>query len=147
MTIKNTLVACALMAHALAFAQANPAGLWKTIDDDGKTEKSLVRITEAGGVFSGKIEKVFDPAKQTAVCDQCSDDRKGSPMVGFQVIRNVKAKDGDDTMWDGGDITDPNNGKVYKVRMKPVDGGKKLEVRGYIGAPILGKTQTWLRME
>jgi hypothetical protein len=65
--IKTTLAACALLAHALAFAQANPVGLWKTIDEDGKTEKSLVRITETGGVFSGKIEKVFDPAKQTAV--------------------------------------------------------------------------------
>jgi uncharacterized protein (DUF2147 family) len=145
--IKQTLVACALLAHALAFAQASPAGLWKTIDEDGKTEKSLVRITETGGVFSGKIEKVFDPAKQNAVCDQCSDDRKGAPMVGFLVIRNVKAKDGDNTMWDGGDITDPNNGKVYKVRMKPIDGGQKMEVRGYIGAPILGRTQTWLRVE
>jgi uncharacterized protein (DUF2147 family) len=145
--IKQFLVACALLAHALAFAQANPVGLWKTIDEDGKTEKSLVRISEAGGVFSGKIEKVFDPAKQNAVCDQCGDERKGTPMVGFQVIRNVKAKAGDDTMWDGGDITDPNNGKVYKVRMKPIEGGQKMEVRGYIGAPLLGKTQTWLRME
>jgi uncharacterized protein (DUF2147 family) len=145
--IKSTLVACALLAHALAFAQANPTGLWKTIDEDGKTEKSLVRITETGGVFSGKIEKVFDPAKQTAVCDQCSDERKGAPMVGFPLIRNVKAKADDNTMWDGGDITDPNNGKVYKVRMKPIDGGQKMEVRGYVGAPILGRTQTWLRME
>ena len=145
--IKSTLIACALLAHALAFAQANPAGLWKTIDDDGKTEKSLVRVTETGGVFSGKIEKVFDPAKQAAVCDQCSDDRKGTPMIGFLLIRNVKAKADDNTMWDGGDITDPGNGKVYKVRMKPIDGGQKMEVRGYIGAPILGRTQTWLRME
>jgi uncharacterized protein (DUF2147 family) len=63
------------------------------------------------------------------------------------LIRNVKAKADDNTMWDGGDITDPNNGKVYKVRMKPIEGGQKMEVRGYIGAPILGRTQTWLRME
>jgi uncharacterized protein (DUF2147 family) len=145
--IKVALLAAALLAHTAAFAQATPTGLWKTIDDDGKTEKTLVRIAESGGVFSGKIEKVFDPAKQNAVCDKCEDDRKGSPMIGFQLIRNVKAKDGDSTMWDGGDITDPNNGKVYKVRMKPVDGGKKLEVRGYVGAPLLGRTQTWLRVE
>ena len=90
---------------------------------------------------------MFDPAKQNAVCDKCEDDRKGTPMIGFQLIRNVKAKEGDPSMWDGGDITDPNNGKVYKVRMKPVDGGKKLEVRGYVGAPLLGRTQTWLRVE
>ena len=47
----------------------------------------------------------------------------------------------------GGEILDPNNGKVYKVRLKPADGGKKLDVRGYIGAPLLGRTQTWIRVE
>ncbi|MFM8664833.1 MAG: DUF2147 domain-containing protein, partial [Betaproteobacteria bacterium] len=36
---------------------------------------------------------------------------------------------------------------AYKVRIKPIDGGKKLEVRGYIGAPMLGRTQTWIRVE
>ena len=146
--MKHTVVAFALtLAAAAAHAQANPVGLWKTIDDDGKTEKSLVRITEANGVFTGKIEKIFDPAKQDAVCDQCSDDRKGKPIVGFTLIRNVKQNGSDPNMWDGGDITDPNNGKVYKVRIKPADGGKKLEVRGYVGAPLLGRTQTWLRVE
>ena len=50
-------------------------------------------------------------------------------------------------VWDGGDILDPNNGKTYKVRLTPMDGGKKLEVRGYIGTPLLGRTQTWIRVE
>jgi uncharacterized protein (DUF2147 family) len=146
--MKTILIALALStAGGAALAQDTPAGVWKTIDDDGKTEKSIVRISETNGVFSGKIEKVFDPAKQNAVCDQCSDERKGMPMVGFAVIRNVKANADDKALWDGGDITDPNNGKVYKVRIKPVEGGKKLEVRGYVGAPLLGKTQTWLRVE
>jgi len=63
--------------HAAALAQATPAGLWKTIDDESKTEKSLVRIVESGGVLGGKIEKLLDPAKQNDVCDKCSDERKG----------------------------------------------------------------------
>jgi uncharacterized protein (DUF2147 family) len=145
--LKKTFVACALLAHAFAFAQANPVGLWKTIDDETKADKSLIRITETGGVFSGKIEKLLDPARQDAKCDKCSDDRKDQPIAGMTVIRNVKQKDGDATMWDGGEILDPHNGKTYKVRLKPVDGGKVLEVRGYIGAPLLGRTQTWLRVE
>jgi uncharacterized protein (DUF2147 family) len=146
--MKTTLIALAFaLTGATAWAQTTPVGLWKTIDDDGKTEKSIVRITEANGVFSGKIEKVFDPAKQNAVCSDCADERKGMPMVGFQLVRNVKASADDKSLWDGGDITDPNNGKVYKVRMKPVDAGKKMEVRAYIGAPLLGRTQTWLRVE
>ena len=145
--IKIALLAAALLAPVAAFAQATPVGLWKTIDDDTKAEKSLIRISESGGVFTGKIEKLLDPSRQDAKCDKCSDERKDQPIAGMTVVRNVKHKDGDATMWDGGEILDPNNGKTYKVRMKPIDGGKVLEVRGYIGAPILGRTQTWLRVE
>jgi uncharacterized protein (DUF2147 family) len=99
-------------------------------------------------VFSGKIEKLLDPdTKPDAKCDKCSDERKDQPILGLPIIRNVKANADDAALWDGGEILDPNNGKTYKVRLKPADGGKKLEVRGYIGAPLLGRTQTWHRVE
>jgi uncharacterized protein (DUF2147 family) len=135
------------LGAGLAHAQATPVGLWKTIDDETKLEKSLVRITENGGVFTGKIEKLLDPAKQESKCDKCTDERKDQLVLGMTIIRNVKQHDDDKERWDGGDILDPNNGKVYKVRIKTADGGKKLEVRGYIGAPLLGRTQTWIRVE
>jgi uncharacterized protein (DUF2147 family) len=129
-------------------AQASPVGVWKSIDDDTKKEKSLVRISEAGGVLTGKVEKLLDPATPAdAVCEKCTDDRKSKPILGMTLIRNVTQSSGDKELWDGGDILDPNNGKVYRVRLKPVDGGAKLEVRGYIGAPLLGRTQTWIRAE
>jgi uncharacterized protein (DUF2147 family) len=140
------LIAAGLLLPGLAFAQVTPVGLWKTIDDDGKTAKSLVRITEQGGVVTGSIDKLLDPKDPPdGKCDKCSDDRKDKPVVGLQIIRNVKS-DGDG-LWGGGEILDPNNGKTYRTRLKPVDGGKKLEVRGYIGAPLFGRTQTWVRVE
>jgi len=133
---------------AIAHAQATPAGLWKTIDDEAKKEKSLVRISESGGVYTGKIEKLLDPAsKQDAVCEKCTDDRKDKPVLGMTIIMNVKQSEGDKAMWDGGEILDPNNGKTYKVRLTPGEGGKTLAVRGYIGAPLLGRTQTWVRVD
>jgi len=142
--MKKTLITLALLAAAgAALAQATPVGLWKTIDDDGKTEKSHVRITESAGVLSGKVEKIFEVDKQNEVCDKCSDERKGKPVLGMTIIRN--AKKADDGHWEGGDVLDPNNGKVYKLRLKPIDGGKKLEVRGYIG-PFY-RNQQWLRVE
>ncbi len=142
--MKALFAAAALLAAGLASAQMTPVGLWKTIDDDGRTEKSLVRISEAGGLLSGKVERVLDPkSKPDDVCEQCSDERKDKPIVGLTIIRNAK-KSGDDT-WEGGDITDPNNGKVYRLRLKPLDGGKRLEVRGYIG-PFF-RNQQWLRAE
>ena len=97
--MKNTLIALALAtAGAAALAQATPVGLWKTIDDDGKTEKSSVRITETAGLVSGKIEKIADSGKAADVCDKCSDERKDKPIVGMTIIRN--AKKGDDGVWE-----------------------------------------------
>jgi len=140
------LVAGALALAAIsASAQNTPVGLWKTIDDDGKTEKSLVRITESGGVLSGKIEKIFDPSKQDSKCDKCSDERKDKPVLGMVILRNLKADADDKDVWSGGDVLDPNNGKVYRARLKPVDGGKQLQMRGYLG-PFY-RTQVWLRVE
>ena len=145
--MKSILCALALsFTVAGAFAQATPAGLWKTIDDETKAEKSYVRIAETGGVLSGKIEKLVDPAKQDSVCDKCDDARKGQKVLGMTIVEGVK-KNADEPYWDGGTILDPNNGKTYKVRMTPKDGGKALDVRGYIGAPLLGRTQTWIRVE
>jgi uncharacterized protein (DUF2147 family) len=147
---RSLAIACILAGAAVsAFAQsATPAGLWKTVDDNTKKEKSLVRIVETNGVFSGKVEKIIDPdAPKDATCKDCSDERKDKPVLGMTIIRNVKASADDKDTFEGGDILDPNNGKVYKVKLKLVEGGSKLDVRGYIGAPILGRTQTWTRVE
>jgi|SRR6218665_359416 len=138
------LAALSLVAN-LALAQTSPVGLWKTIDDDGKTEKSLVRITENGGVLTGTIEKIFDTSKADAKCDKCADDRKDKPVVGLQIIRGVKQDADDKSIWVGGEILDPNNGKTYKTRLKPVEGGKKMEMRGYVA--FIYRTQVWQRVE
>lgn len=145
--MKSLLAALLLTAAcATAFAQASPVGLWKTIDDETKQEKSLVRIADDGGTLTGKIEKIANPDKQDAKCDKCTDARKDQKILGMTIVEGVK-KAGSEDYWDGGTILDPNNGKIYKVRMTPIDGGKKLEVRGYVGMPLLGRTQTWVRVE
>ena len=134
------------LAATAAFAQATPTGLWKTIDDKTGKERSLIRITEGGGVYTGRIEKSLDPGSEpNAVCDKCTDERKGKPLIGMALIRNVKQSADDKEVFDGGDITDPDNGKVYRLRLKPLEGGKKLEVRGFIG-PFY-RNQTWIRVE
>ncbi len=137
-----------MFAAGIALAQsATPAGVWKTVDDNTRKEKSLVRIVETNGVFSGKVERVVDPdSPKDAVCKECTDERKDQPVVGMTIIRNVKATD-EKGVFAGGDILDPNNGKVYKVKLTLTENGNKLDVRGYIGMPILGRTQTWIRVE
>ncbi len=143
----KTLICAAslLLASTLALAQATPVGLWKTIDDETKQEKSFVRITDNGGVLSGRVEKVIEASKQDAVCEKCTDERKDKPVLGMVIVRNAKQSTSDKDHWEGGDILDPNNGTVYKLRLKPLDGGKRLEVRGYIG--IFFRNQQWIRVE
>ena len=143
--MKKLLTTLALIAAAgTALAQATPVGLWKTIDDETKQEKSFVRISENAGVLSGRIEKLIDPDKQGAKCDKCEDDRKDKAILGMEIIRGVKKSDSE-PYWEGGNILDPNNGKIYKVRLTPKDGGKALEVRGFIA--FFYRNQTWLRVE
>ena len=129
-------------------AQMTPVGLWKTIDDKDGSAKSEIRIVEAAGVISGKIEKVLDPkSKPDDKCVECKDDRKDQPIVGLDLMRGLKKSEIRDNLWDGGTIVEPSSGKVYKVQLTPIEGGKKLEVRGYIGAPLFGRTQTWIRVQ
>ncbi len=140
-------LAGALLSASAAWAQeASPVGVWKTIDDQSGKPKSLIRISVDNGELRGKIEKLFrEPGEeQNPTCDKCEDARKDQPIIGMTILTGMK-KDGDE--YNGGQILDPENGKVYKSKMALTDGGKKLDVRGYIGVPLLGRTQTWVRME
>ena len=135
------------LAAPLAWAQdASPVGLWKTIDDTSGKPSALIRITENNGELQGKIEKLFRTADedQSPKCTLCKDARKDQPIVGMTIVSGLK-KDGDE--YTGGEILDPKNGKVYKSKLAVQEGGKKLEVRGYVGVPMLGRSQVWLRQD
>ena len=135
--------ALALSLAGAAMAQMTPVGTWHTIDEKTKELKSEVLITETGGVLTGKVSKLLrKEARQDAVCDECTDDRKGKPVLGLEIIRGARKADGKD-VWEDGKIMDPENGKSYTLKMTPIEGGKKLEVRGSIGP--FGRTQTWVR--
>lgn len=130
---------------ASAMAQVTPVGLWRNVDDKTGEVKAEIRIDESNGALLGRIEKALGKdAKPGATCDECSDDRKGKPMVGLDIIRGGKKAEGKD-VWEGGKILDPENGKEYRASYTPVDGGKKLEVRGYLGP--FWRTQTWNRVQ
>ena len=143
--MRQALAAIVLMAIAgPALAQMSPLGLWRSIDDKSGEPKAEIRIVDKAGALSGRIEKTLrKDAKPDAVCDECSDDRKGKPIVGLEIIRGAKKAAGKD-VWEDGKILDPENGKNYTLRLTPIEGGKKLEVRGSIGP--FGRTQTWVRV-
>jgi uncharacterized protein (DUF2147 family) len=135
-----------MLLFGAAWAQESPVGLWKTIDDQSGKPRSLIRITDNSGSFNGRVEKLFrEPGEDpNPVCDKCEDARKDQPIIGMTILTGMKH---DGQGYSGGHILDPGNGKVYKARMKLANNGQKLEVRGYIGVPMLGRTQTWERAE
>ncbi len=129
----------------VAGAQMSPVGTWLSVDDKTGEAKAQMAITESAGVVSGRIEKLLrKEARQDARCTECSDDRKDKPMLGLEIIRGAKKVDGKE-VWEDGKILDPENGKTYTLRLTPVDGGKKLEVRGSVLG--IGRTQTWTRVQ
>ncbi|MBV8666242.1 MAG: DUF2147 domain-containing protein [Burkholderiaceae bacterium] len=140
-----TLAAVIFSTVALA-ENTSPVGLWRTIDDSTGQAKALIRITESNGELTGKIEKTFtQPGKEPLIkCIKCDDARKDQPLVGLTILSGLK-RDGEE--YKGGEILDPENGNVYRSKLVVAGDGKKLTVRGYIGVPMLGRSQTWLREE
>lgn len=145
---RTAALAIAMLAGALvlgggAGAQVgSPVGVWRTVDDESGKAKALVRITEEDGRLSGRIEKLFSPSRPDPVCEHCTDERKDQPIVGMTILKGLKATDAG---WEGGEILDPNNGKTYRAKARLSDDGSRLEVRGFIGVALFGRTQTWIR--
>ena len=132
-----------LLGSMTAFAQSTPLGLWRNIDDKTGEVKAEIRIVETPTGLSGHIEKVLKKDAKD-VCEKCEDDRRNQPIKGLEIIRGGH-KSADGETWEGGKILDPENGSEYRLRLKPMDGGQKLQVRGYLG-PFY-RTQTWIRAE
>jgi uncharacterized protein (DUF2147 family) len=141
-------LAGALVASAgLAMAQSDtPVGTWQTIDDSTGKPKAIVQITEDGaGALNGKILRGLGENDQPERrCTACTDARKDQLVKGMTIITGMKQ---DGSNWSGGQILDPESGKLYKCKMHLEDGGQKLVVRGYIGVSLLGRSQTWIRQQ
>lgn len=133
---------CVQVAHASPLA--SPVGYWKTIDDVSGEAKSVVHIWDEDHVLRGKIVKLFsEPNKR---CEACQGEKHNQPIVGMMVMDHFVQDQRQAKEWINGTILDPKNGKTYKSILQVVDEGKKLNVRGYIGVPLFGRSQTWLRV-
>jgi uncharacterized protein (DUF2147 family) len=129
----------------LAHADNSPIGLWKTIDDSTGKPRSLIRISDKNGELIATVEKGLLPTDTSNdLCDKCTDERKGKSLIGMIIMDGMKAK-GD--VYEGGHILDPDNGKVYQCKIKLDSTGKQLEVRGFIGVSLIGRSQIWVREE
>ncbi|MES2899625.1 MAG: DUF2147 domain-containing protein [Pseudomonadota bacterium] len=144
--ISTGLLVFAAVVAPTAAQDASPVGLWKNIDDVTGKPKALIRITEVKGELRGQIEKLYRAAgdDQNPRCERCQGANKDQPVLGMVFMSGLR-KDGND--YSGGEILDPDTGKIYRSKMTLVDGGRKLNVRGYIGVPMFGRSQIWVRQE
>ena len=124
----------------------SPVGNWKTIDDVTGREKSIVKIWEENSKLYGKIIKLFrlpdeDP---DPICDECKGKNKDKQVLGMTIMWNLSQKR---DHWKGGKILDPENGKIYGCKIRVIENGEKLEVRGFLGISLLGRNQIWEKVE
>jgi uncharacterized protein (DUF2147 family) len=140
------LLVLALACPSVLAADPSAKGLWRTIDDSTGKPRGLVRITEVSGQYQGKLEKTFPQPSEdlNPKCEKCSGSRRNQPVIGMTIIWGM-TKQGEE--YQGGEVLDPENGKIYRAKMKLEDGGKTLHVRGFIGISLLGRTQVWMREE
>ena len=131
-----------IMSCSVVLTAQSPEGIWKTIDDETGDPKSHVEIYKKDGKFYGKVVKLL-PAATTDVCIDCPGDKNGASLYDIDILWDLKPyKD----YWSYGRIVDPANGKVYKASAFLED-EKTLRVRGYIGVSVLGRNQTWYRVD
>lgn len=145
--LKRWAVWIMLLVSATAYSQTpSPVGVWKTLSDKNGDAESLVRIVEVNGELQGKVERIFSPPAPSAnpLCEECKGELKNKPIVGMTIMKRLHRSGSEYT---GGEILDPDEGETYKCSVRVIDGGAKLEVRGYIGISLFGRTQTWARQE
>lgn len=144
--LRSVLVAALLVFTPQVFAATtSPVGTWQQVDDATGKPKSIIQITDHNGKLQGKVLKVLLSDQGTnPICKDCEGERHNKPVVGMTIMWDMSAN-GDH--WSGGKILDPHNGKVYKCKVSLGENGDTLDVRGYIGLSMFGRTQTWHRIE
>jgi len=138
-----TVLAVLFFGSFLGLKAQDIIGQWKTIDDETNKPKSIVEIYKGpNGKYYGKIVKLFrEPGEDpNPVCDECKGNKKNKPIKGMIILTGLEKVGNND--WDNGEILDPGNGEVYDCKMWIEDG--KLQVRGYLGWSLFGRSQTWL---
>ncbi len=151
--MRRLLLLAALVASPLArgVAQAgdgapdlsSPVGMWHTISDVTGKPRGIVEIREKDGTLVGIARGSLVPGETgVKLCDKCEGEKHNQPIVGMEILWGLR-RDGDE--WTGGQVLDPDTGKVYKAKIRLADGGRTLVLRGYIGFSMLGRSQSWQR--
>jgi uncharacterized protein (DUF2147 family) len=120
------------------------AGLWEQVDEKTGKTHAWFRIMEREGVYEGTIVRVLSMPDSPKISGRSSSSEKNEGSYqGMTLIRRMRRNG---NSYHGGTITDPRDGSVYSAQMQLSPDGQKLEVRGYMGIPLFGRSQIWNRL-
>jgi len=132
---------------ATAGGEPSAVGLWEQVDEKTGQAESWFRITERNGVYFGQIVKTFpkpgDEPPDKWLCSKCEGAERNSPVLSLQLIKGMQRSG---LKYENGTIMDPRDGSVYRALMELSPDGKHLEVRGYLGISLFGRSQIWNRL-
>lgn len=139
------LILACTQVLALQVVSVSPLGYWQSIDDHDHKPRAIIHIWKARGQLFGKIIKTYlrSGEKYTDVCHKCSGRRHDKRILGMTILWGMT---GQGRFYNGGQILDPKNGSTYNCKMSVAKNDKTMEVRGYIGLPLFGRSQTWRRV-
>jgi len=143
--MKKIALALGLLSLTVLANAADPLNgtTWKTIDDKTKQPKAIVKFTEQkNGTLTASIQSILTPGEENA-CTKCEGTYRNKSLKGLRIVSGLQNTGGN--TYASGSILDPQSGKTYKLKGELASGGKKLELRGYIGVAALGRNQTWIR--
>ena len=142
------VAAMLLLALPVLAPAAELAGLWQEYDDKTGRVEALIRVAQADdGTYAGTIVKLVAEVVGSAapVCEGCSGSLHNQPLLGMRILTGMRRKDA--LTFEGGEIVDPEDGKVYRCRLRLSEDGRTLEVTGYVGVSWFGESETWRRAE
>lgn len=137
----KVLASIGIMMLAVTAVTGQVTGMWKITDEHSRVEKSIVEIYEKDNMYRGRVVSILPTSKRTH-CDECEGALKGKPLVGMDIIYDLKktSNGGEE-----GTILNPANGNTYSCYIELVE-PNKLKLRGYLGWPAFGKTMYYNRM-
>ena len=147
-SLLQLIIGAVLLGASLApvrAAELSAIGLWEQVDENSGKAESWFRIIEHNGVYEGTIIKIFfKPGESEDFrCEKCEGAERGAPVLGMKLIKGMHRHG---NTYEDGTITDPRDGSVYHALMRLSADGRKLEVRGYLGISLFGRSQVWNRL-
>lgn len=126
-------------SYALAADATDPTGLWLT-----ENKRSVIEIKKCSAGICGNIHWIIKDGMQT---DSKNPDaaKRNTPMCGLPILWGFNQNAKNVKVWESGKIYKADEGDVYKATISVID-ANKLYLRGYVGIPLLGKTQYWTRV-